>query len=394
MTNKFVRPDIAEMEPYVPIVPFEVLSARLGRAPEEIVKLDANENPYGPSPKALAALRNGRFFHIYPDPESNQLRDALSQYIQLPRERLLTGMGADELIDLMLRVVLAPGDVVIDCPPSFGMYPFSTAVNSGQYVPVWRKADFSLDVEGIETAVAQHPTAKILFLCSPNNPDGSTIPDADLRRLLQLPVLVVLDEAYVDFDLLNRKGREGRKDKEEKTFASGNPGLHASFAVNSASRIHWTLEYDNLAVLRTFSKLAGLAGLRVGYGAFPEWLLPHLWKIKQPYNINVAASLAALASLEDQQWLHEKVQLLVAERERLFAELDTISYLNPFPSRSNFILCRVIGRDAQALKLDLEKEGILVRYFNKPGVDNCIRISAGRPEETDRLITELQRLGE
>ncbi len=387
MPNRFVRPDIAEMEPYIPIVPFEVLSARLGRAPEEIVKLDANENPYGPSPKALAALRNGRFFHIYPDPESNQLRDALSKYVTMPKERLLTGMGADELIDLVLRVVLSPGDVVIDCPPSFGMYPFSTAVNSGQYVQVWRKEDFSLDIAGIETAVANHPSAKVLFLCSPNNPDGSTINDTDLRRLLKLPLLVVLDEAYVDFAFDLNRGERGERRGKENVSA---PSVFS--AINSASRIHWTLEYDNLAVLRTFSKLAGLAGLRVGYGVFPEWLLPHLWKIKQPYNINVAASLAALASLEDQQWLHEKVQLLVAERERLFAELGTISYLNPFPSRSNFILCRVIGRDAQALKLELEKEGILVRYFNKPGVDNCIRISAGRPEETDRLIAELHRL--
>ncbi len=389
MTNKFVRPEIAEMEAYVPIVPFEVLSARLGRAPEAIVKLDANENPYGPSPKALEALRNGRFYHIYPDPESNQLRDALSDYVQMPKERLLTGMGADELIDLVLRVVLSPGDVVIDCPPTFGMYPFSTAVNSGQYVPVWRNADFSLDVDGIEQAVAQNPTAKILFLCSPNNPDGSTIPDADLRRLLQLPLLVVLDEAYVDFDLFNRGARGGRGEKEEE-----NSAISTSSAVKNSSRIHWTLAYDNLAVLRTFSKLAGLAGLRVGYGAFPEWLLPHLWKIKQPYNINVAASLAAVASLADKEWLQEKVQLLVAEKERLFAELGTISYLNPFPSQSNFILCRVNGRDAQTLKQALEQAGILVRYFNKPGLDNCIRISAGQPEETDRLIAELRRLGE
>lgn len=385
MTNKFVRPDIAGMEPYTPIVPFEVLSARLGRAPEAIVKLDANENPYGPSPKALEALRNGRFFHIYPDPESNLLRDALSDYVQMPKQRLLTGMGADELIDLVLRVVLSPGDVVIDCPPSFGMYPFSTAVNSGQYVPVWRNEDFSLNVPAIEQAVAQHPTVKILFLCSPNNPDGSTIPDADLRRLLQLPLLVVLDEAYVDFDFGHREHREAR---EKTSFSS------VTSVANSSSRIDWTLEYDNLAVLRTFSKLAGLAGLRVGYGAFPDWLLPHLWKIKQPYNINVAASLAALASLEDQAWLQEKVQLLVVERERLFAELGTISYLNPFPSRSNFILCRVVGRDAYQLKLDLEQAGILVRYFNKPGLDNCIRISAGRPEETEQLIDELRRLGD
>ena len=199
----------------------------------------------------------------------------------------------------------------------------------------------------------------------------------------------MLDEAYVDFDLIHRRERGGRREKEEK-----NSAISATSAVKNSSRIHWTLAYDNLAVLRTFSKLAGLAGLRVGYGAFPDWLLPHLWKIKQPYNINVAASLAALASLEDQEWLQEKVQLLVAERERLFTELGTISYLNPFPSRSNFILCRVIGRDARQLKLDLEQAGILVSYFNKPGLDNCIRVSAGRPKETERLIAELHRLGE
>ncbi|WP_374685958.1 histidinol dehydrogenase, partial [Promineifilum sp.] len=141
-----VRPDILNMQPYTPILPFDVLSARLGRAPEDIVKLDANENPYGPSPRALAALAGGRYYHIYPDPEANALRDAISRYTGLPKERLLAGMGADELIDLVLRAVLAPGDAVIDCPPSFGMYPFSTAVNAGQYVAVPRRDDFSLDV--------------------------------------------------------------------------------------------------------------------------------------------------------------------------------------------------------------------------------------------------------
>ncbi|MEJ2750116.1 MAG: aminotransferase class I/II-fold pyridoxal phosphate-dependent enzyme, partial [Anaerolineae bacterium] len=152
------------------------------------------------------------------------------------------------------------------------------------------------------------------------------------------------------------------------------------------------MEYDNLAVLRTFSKLAGLAGLRVGYGAFPEWLLPHMWKIKQPYNINVAASLAALAALQDRDWLQEKVGLIVQERERMVAELARFEWLQAYPSQSNFVLFRVLGRDARQLKLDLEQHGVLVRYFNKPGLDNCIRISAGRPEDTDRLLAALQKL--
>lgn len=356
--NGFVRSEIAEMEPYTPIVPFEVLSARLGRRPEEITKLDANENPYGPPPAALAALRNGRFYHIYPDPEANELRQALSDYVQLPMNRLLAGAGADELIDLTLRAVLSPGDIVVDCPPSFGMYPFSTAVNAGHYVRVWRQADFQIDVAGVETAVLTHQ-AKILFLCTPNNPDGSLIDDVTLRRLLQLPVLLILDEAYVDF------------------------------APANASHITWVQEYNNLVVLRTFSKLAGLAGLRVGYGAFPAWLLPHLWKIKQPYNINVAASLAAIAALQAQDWLHEKVHLIIAERERMVAQLTRFDWLHPYPSQANFILFRVVGRAARQLKLDLEQAGVLVRYFHKPGLENCIRISIGRPEDTDRLVGAL-----
>lgn len=361
--SNWIRPDIVEMEPYVPIVPFEVLSKRLGRDAADIVKLDANENPYGPPPRVLEALANGRFYHIYPDPEANALRDALSDFVGVPKSRLMAGMGADELIDLVLRVVLQPGEVVVDCPPTFGMYPFSTAVNAGHYVAVPRHPDFSLDVAAIETAVQTHQ-AKVLFLCTPNNPDGSLIDDNSLHRLLRLPTLVILDEAYVEF-----------------AQASGHP-----------SRIEWVEQYDNLAVLRTFSKLAGLAGLRVGYGAFPDWLLPHMWKIKQPYNVNVAASNAALAALADIDWLREKVDLIVQEREQLAAALAKIPYLQPYPSQSNFILCRVNGRDAKALKLALEQAGILVRYFNKPGLDNCIRISIGRPEDTERLLKELENV--
>ena len=127
--GRLVRPDIAEMEPYTPILPVEVLSEQLGRPPEAITKLDANENPYGPSPDVLQAIGSGSCSHIYPDPESRVLRGALSDYLQLPADRLLAGMGADELIDLVLRVLLSPGDAVINCPPSFGMYPFSVILS-------------------------------------------------------------------------------------------------------------------------------------------------------------------------------------------------------------------------------------------------------------------------
>lgn len=357
--EQFVRPDIAGMEPYTPIVPFDVLSARLGRSPQEIVKLDANENPYGPSPRVREALAAEPYLHIYPDPQSGALRRALAAHCGVPAENLLAGAGADELIDLVLRVVLRPDDVVVNCPPSFGMYPFSTAVNMGRLVNVARNDDFSLNLEAIAAAVAANPRARVLFVCSPNNPDGSLIATAALQQLLQLPVLVVLDEAYVEF--------------------------------GGESRIAWPLQHENLVVLRTFSKWAGLAGLRVGYGAFPAWLLPHLWKIKQPYNVNVAAAQAAIAALADRDWAQRHIQALVDERERLLQALATFPFLHPLPSHANFVLCRVTNIDAARLKQLLEGEGVLVRYFDKPGLQNCIRISAGRPADTDRLLAALQK---
>ncbi|MFN8598412.1 MAG: histidinol dehydrogenase [Anaerolineae bacterium] len=359
----FVRPDIAAMKPYTPILPFEVLSQKLKRTPDQIVKMDANENPYGPSPKVREALARAPFMHIYPDPDSTALREELAKFTGMPVARLLAGAGADELIDLILRAVIEPGDVVIDCPPSFGMYPFSSAVNAAKYVAVPRREDFSLDIAAIEQAVKSERRAKVLFVCSPNNPDGSVINDDDLRRLLKLPVLVVLDEAYIEFAARGRLGEAGH--------------------------IAWTLDYPNLVVLRTFSKLAALAGLRVGYGAFPDWLLPHLWKIKQPYNVNVAASIAALASLNDQPYLRTNVDRLVAERDRLWRKLNEFTFLKPYPTQSNFILCRVIDRDAKQLKQALEQQGVLVRYFDKPGLQNCIRISVGKPEQTDALVAAL-----
>jgi histidinol-phosphate aminotransferase len=374
--TSFIRPDLAAMKPYTPILPFEVLSQKLKRAPEEIVKLDANENPYGPSSKAREALANASFLNIYPDPDNTFLREALAKFTGLPKERLFPGAGADELIDLVLRAVISSGDVVINCPPSFGMYPFSADVNAAQLIEVPRRVDFSLDVPAIESAVRSNPRAKVLFVCSPNNPDGSVISDDDLRRLLALPVLVVLDEAYVEFTLPLVSPLLLQQER-----AMGGEVGH----------ITWTLDHPNLAVFRTFSKLAGLAGLRVGYGAFPDWLLPELWKIKQPYNVNVAAAIAAIASLEDIATLQDNLGKLIAERDRMSEALSEIGFLRPYPSRSNFILCRVMDRDARQLKLALEQHGILVRYFDKPGLRDCIRISVGKPEHTDALLEGLRK---
>ncbi len=359
--QRLIRTHIQNMPAYEPILPFEVLSQQLQRPPEQIVKLDANENPYGVLPAISNALAAMPFAHIYPDPESRALRAALAAHHGVPVDNLLAGAGADELIDLILRLVIEPGDRIINCPPTFGMYAFDADLNAARVIPAPRQPDFSLDLAAIEQAILTH-TPKLIFLASPNNPDGSLIPHTVIERLLELPVLVVLDEAYIEF---------------------AEPG--SSLLAEAPRR-------ENLVVLRTFSKWAGLAGLRVGYGAFPSALMPHLWKIKQPYMVSVAASTAAILSLQNAHQLTEIGHKIIAERGRLTAELEKLGWLQPYPSQANYVLCRVAGRDALDLKRKLASRGILVRYFNKPGLQDCIRISIGRPEHTDVLIQALREM--
>lgn len=357
--SPFLRPHLLKLAAYTPIEPFEVLSAKLGRKPQEIVKLDANENPYGPPPEVLAALGSMEFPNIYPDPESRRLREALARWHGVPMKHLLVGCGADELIDLLMRCVLDPGDAIIDCPPTFTMYVFDAAVNDARVVTVPRLDDFRVDIKGIKAAVAAH-APKILFLTSPNNPDGSVIAEAELRELLALPLLVVLDEAYVEFS-------------------------------DAPSRMAWVGAHPNLVVLRTFSKCAALAGLRVGYGAFPPGLIEYLWRAKQPYNVSVAAEVAACAALSNLGYMDRVRDALVAERGRLHDALARVPYLQPFPSHSNFILCKVTdGRDARGLKDWLAKEhGIMVRHYATKELDGYVRVSVGLPEHTDRLVAAL-----
>jgi histidinol-phosphate aminotransferase len=365
-THPSIRSHLAALPAYTPIEPFEVLSARLGRTPDKIIKLDANENPYGPSPRARQVLAGLEFPHIYPDPESRALRTALSKFTSLPMENLLAGAGADELIDLLLRVFIEPGDCVLSCPPTFGMYPFDTRLNAGRLVELPRKPDFSLDLIRIQQAVKEY-SPKIIFLATPNNPDGSLLPTEIIETLLSLPVMIVLDEAYIEF---SDQGRLGQ----------------------NATWLGKVIRHENLVVLRTFSKWAGLAGLRVGYGAFPGWLMPVLWKSKQPYNINVAASQAAIATLEEIEYQEMIVTRVCEERRRLYSLLQEIHWLQPYPSQSNFILCKVLTGDAVNLKADLASQyGVLVRYFNSPGLQDHIRISIGRPSDTDALMQALRR---
>ncbi|XP_047323670.1 histidinol-phosphate aminotransferase, chloroplastic-like [Impatiens glandulifera] len=357
----FIRPHLLQLSPYQPILPFEVLSTSLGRKPEDIVKLDANENPYGPPPEVLEALGTLKFPYIYPDPESRTLRAALAQDSGLESEYILAGCGADELIDLIMRCVLEPGDKILDCPPTFTMYEFDAAVNAASVIKVPRKPDFSLDVEKIVEAVQQEKP-KCIFLTSPNNPDGSIISDEVLLKILELPILVVLDEAYIEF--------------------AGLP-----------SKMQWVKKYENLIVLRTFSKRAGLAGLRIGYGAFPLSMIEYLWRAKQPYNVSVTAEIAACAALKNPEYLETVKVALVQERERLFKLLEELPFLKPFPSHSNFILCEVTGGlDAKKVKEDLAEMGVMIRHYNKKELKGYVRVSVGKPEHTDALMKCLKKI--
>jgi histidinol-phosphate aminotransferase len=340
-------------------VPFEILSQKLGVPADRIVKVDANENPYGPSPKAIQALAAYPYYHIYPDPNHTLLREALQSYVGVNKDHLLLGTGSDELLDVVMRLFIQPGDAILNFPPTFGMYPFLAGVAGARTVSLARRPDFSLPIDEIERLFQTDAAPpKMIFVASPNNPDGSALDKTGLLRLLALPAVVVVDQAYVEF---------------------GGTDFSA-----------WVPRHANLVVMRTFSKWAGLAGLRVGYGVFPAPLMPHLLKIKQPYNVNAAAQTAVLASLDDLDRLQAHVQAIVRERATLLAGLRAISYLAPYPSQSNFVLNRVLGRNAGELKATLEAQGILVRYYRTPELEDCIRISVGTPEQNARVLEALR----
>jgi histidinol-phosphate aminotransferase len=356
---RLVRPELLDLPGYEPCEPVDVLAEELGLPAEQIVKLDGNENPYGPSPRVKKALADFDLYHIYPDPEQRRMRQALADYLGLSSEHIVVGNGSDELLDLVGCLFLAPGDVVVNCVPTFGMYAFVAQLRGASVVEVPRSEDFGLDLKGVQEAIGEG--AKVIFLASPNNPSGNTISASELETLLSTGVLVVVDEAYAEF--------------------------------SAGSFVDLVPRQDNLIVLRTFSKWAGLAGLRAGYGVSPRRITELMLKVKMPYNMNVAAQAAVLASLDDRETLQRRVEAIVRERERLVAGLAAVSFLRPFPSEANFVLCRSQGIDANELRRRLRQQGIFVRHFDTPGVKDCIRITVGKPEHTDRLLAALKEIG-
>ena len=353
--EKLMRPHMVNFATYHGVDPSEELARKAGIKPEDVIRLNANENPYGPLDEVSAAL-SGLPLHLYPDPNQRKLRAALSEYTGQPTERIMAGAGGDEIIDLLMRLFVAPGQKVLDCEPTFGMYSFSARLAEAEIVSVPRNSSWDVDIPAMLNAIDD--TARIVFLASPNNPTGNLLAEQDARALLDTGVIVCIDETYYEF--------------ANRTLC---PLLD---------------EYENLVILRSFSKWAGIAGLRVGYAIASGELIGHLMDIKQPYNINVAGEAAVLAALEHRDELLERAATLIEQRKRLEAVMDELEGVSYYPSEGNFLLCRFERRTAEEAYVGLAKRGIFVRRFPQTVLETSLRISAGTPEQTDLLIDALR----
>jgi histidinol-phosphate aminotransferase len=358
--EKFIRPELVDFNGYSASKSPETLRGKVEVPVEGIIKLDANENPYGCSPRVNQALADYPDINIYPDSGQTELRKQLQEYTGVAMEHIVAGAGSDQLIDLILRLFVEPGEEVINCIPTFAMFHLFIKLNGGTPVEVPRDEKLFVDVNAVKKAI--NNKTKLILLATPNNPTGTVMPREDILEVLDTGIPVVVDEAYYEFT-----------------------GETVAPLVG---------KYKNLMVLRTFSKWAGLAGLRIGYGLFPTKIADCLLRIKEPYSVNVAAQVAVRESLKDVDYLMNNVKTIIAERERLFSRLKGIEWLKPYPSQANFILCSVLKGGARELQQKLEDRGILVRYFDQPLLKDSIRISIGRPEENDILMETLNEIGE
>lgn len=352
-------PHFTNVSAYASVEPPERVSEDTGLDPANVIKLDANENPYGPTPAVRRAIETFASSAIYPDPDQARLREALAKYTDVGAERIVGAAGSDELIDLLLRLFVGQGDRVITATPTFGMYSFSTAVVGGEFDAVERREnDFSLDLPRMVDAAAK---AKLVILASPNNPTGNSVTRVELLAMLETGTIVVIDEAYHEFS-------------DQPSAA----GLLENF--------------PNLFVLRTFSKWAGLAGLRVGYGIFPEDLAAVLMRVKPPYNVGTLAQVAAIAALEDRENALDRVGTILESRKVLATALATLPGARVYPSDANFLLVRFSGHDAGSLHARMRERGIALRRFDTPGLEDCIRVSVGLPEQNETLVKTFAQL--
>ncbi|MQG87689.1 MAG: histidinol-phosphate transaminase [SAR202 cluster bacterium] len=352
--ENLMRPHMAKIATYHGVDPSEELAREAGIKPDDVIRLNANENPYGALESVASALTDLEL-HLYPDTQQRKLRAALQEYTGQPVERIIAGAGGDEIIDLLIRLFVEPDQKVIDCEPTFGMYAFSARQADAKIISINRTETWDIDIPEMRNEIDE--SARIVFLASPNNPTGNLLTESDARALLDTGIVVCVDETYYEF---------------------------------SGSTLCPLLEeYENLVILRSFSKWAGIAGLRVGYAIASENLIQHLLDIKQPYNINIAGEAAVLAALKHRSELLERAGSLITERVRLEKAIEKIDGISYFPSAGNFLLTKFDRKTAEEAYVGLAQQGIFVRRFSQPVLHNSLRISAGTPEQTDRVIDAL-----
>src|SRR6266487_1935973 len=301
-----VRPELEGLTEYFPGESLEAFSKRTGIPIERLIKLNSNESPYGPLPSVIKALGDYRNYNSYPDADATALRTALSAYTELDSCHIVLSHGSNELINLLWHIFLSVGDNIICCPPTFSLYTSITTFCGASVLEIPRTSRYEINVEHILAALT--PSTKLIVICSPNNPTGNLVAESDVLALLDTGRIVVVDEAYVEFSQ-----------------------RRCGFA-------HLVPHYRNLVVLRSFSKWAGLAGLRIGYGLFPVWIANYMLRAQCPFEVNVAGYIAAIETLAHLEQVLANVQRITQERERLFDMLKSQSYLTPFPSQGNFIL--------------------------------------------------------
>ena len=354
------HPWLRELVAYEPGKPIEDVARELGIAPAEIIKLASNENPLGPSPKALAAMHEAvERAHFYPDGGGYYLREAIAEKFRLSREHVILGSGSNEVIEFIGHAFLRPGDEVITSRHAFVVYKLMATLFGARTIEV-PDPNFQHDLDGIAAAVTSR--TREIFIANPNNPTGTLVSQAEIDRFMEkVPphVVVVFDEAYHEF------------------------------LEQAPDTLKYVRQGRNVVVLRTFSKIQGLANLRIGYGLADPQLISILQKTRQPFNVNGVAQAAALAGLKDEEHQRKTREVTIAGREWLQSEFTRLDL--PFvPSLANFVLVNV--GDGKAVFQALMAKGVIVRDMNAYGLPEWIRVSVGTEEQNRRFVTELEEL--
>jgi histidinol-phosphate aminotransferase len=358
------RPVVETIKPYAPgwsdHTPAE-LCRLLQR--DSVAKLSFNESPYGPSPKAVVAMQEAACqVHLYHDMEAKELRQKIADRHGVTVDSIYIGNGGDEAIALLVNAFVSPGDEVIMPWPTFGQYANATTIMDGipVKVPV-RSEDLKADLEAMIAAVTPH--TKIIFLCNPNNPTGVPVDGAELREFLDsVPshILVGVDEAYFEF-------------VQDPSFVSG---------------VELLREYPNLVTIRTFSKIYGLAGMRVGYGIAHPDIAPLIQRVRPLFNVNTLAQVGALAALDDTEFVEMAKAKNAAERDYLTGQLTEMGW-RVIPSQTNFIFVDT-GREAALLADAARSAGIIIRAGGGWGYPTYLRISLGTHEQNEALVEVLK----